>query len=112
MINTLLSFVKAECLGLRHAHLCAFEDMLALLAAHDHTNYMRWGTVYLESMKKPPHSSLTVYEEFVNEGFGVKTTNQAFVRIATDKAIENVNKMCKIAGGIVNITRNESARQR
>ena len=41
----------------------------------------------------------------------VKTTNQAFVRIATDQAIEHVNKMCKIDGGIVNITRNESARQ-
>ena len=37
MINTLLSFVKADRLGLWHAHLSAFEDMLALLAAHDHT---------------------------------------------------------------------------
>ena len=41
MINTLLRFVKAERLGMWHEHLSAYEDMLALLAAHDHTNYMR-----------------------------------------------------------------------
>ena len=80
VINTLLSFVKAKRLGLWHAHLSAFEDMLALLAAHDHTNYLRWGIVYLESTKQLPHSSPTVYEECV------KTTNLAFVRIATDQA--------------------------
>ena len=76
MINTLLSFMKIECLGLCHAHLSAFEDVLALLAAHDHINYLRWDTVYIKSML--PHSLPTVYEECV------KTTNQAFVRIATD----------------------------
>ena len=63
-------------------------------------------------MKQFPHSSRTVYEEFVKEGFGIKTTNQAFLRIAKDQATGHVNKMCKIAKGIVNITRNESARQR
>ena len=59
-------------------------------------------------MRQLPHSSPT--EEFVKEGLGVKTTNQAFVGIASDQAIEHVNKMFKIAEGIVNITRNESAR--
>ena len=81
MINTLLSFVKAERLGLWRTHLSVFEDMLALLAAHDHMNYLRWETVYLESMKQLPHSPGTVYEECV------KTTNQAFVRIAAYQAI-------------------------
>ena len=53
-INTMLRFVKAQRLSMWHEHLRAFEDMLALLAEHDHTNYMRWGAVYLESMKNLP----------------------------------------------------------
>ena len=54
-------------------------------------------------MKQLPHSSPTVYEECV------KTTNQAFVRIATDQAIEHASNMCRIAGGIVNINLQDNA---
>jgi len=51
-----------------------------------------------------------VYQEFMNGNFVVKTTNNTFNQLSTDQALEHVNKVGKVAGGLVGITRSEGAR--
>ena len=46
------------------------------------------------------------------ETFVVKHTPQKFNNVSTDQALEFVNKMCKVSGGLVGITRMESAMNR
>ena len=51
LVQILLNFVSAEREGNWELHLEAFQQMLPLMAAYDHTNYTRWGIVYLADMK-------------------------------------------------------------
>jgi len=46
------------------------------------------------------------------EHFGVKTTHKSFNQISTDLALEHVNKVGKVAGGLIEITRSDSARDK
>ena len=51
MVEILLDFIRAERDGNWTLHLEAFAAMLPWLTIYDHTNYARWGPVYLEDMK-------------------------------------------------------------
>ena len=52
MVQTLLLFLRAERDGNWELHLSAFQGMLPLMLWYDHTNYGRWGPVYLADMLK------------------------------------------------------------
>lgn len=51
----------------------------------------------------------TVYQEFMAGNFVVKEANGRFNQVHTDMALEHINKLCKISGGMVGITRNKTA---
>lgn len=53
-----------------------------------------------------------VYQGLQRGDFVTKETKSVFNQIADDKALEHVNKSGKVAGGLVLITRTESARDR
>ena len=53
-----------------------------------------------------------VYQGFQRGDFVTKETKSTFNQIADDQALEHVNKSGKVAGGLVGITRTESARDR
>lgn len=112
LVQILLNFVRAEREGNWELHLEAFQQMLPLMAAYDHTNYTRWGIVYLADMKNLQQTAPAVYNEFTSGNFGVKRTEGAFNQLPTDQALEHINKLCKIAGGLVGITRNRPALDR
>ena len=63
-------------------------------------------------MKNIEVTHLDVFAEFVAGNFVVKKTGQSFNQISTDQALEHVNKICKVAGGLIGITRIERARER
>ena len=67
---------------------------------------------YLADMKNIEVSHPDVFAGFVAGNFVVKKTGQSFHQISTDQALEHVNKICKVAGGLISITRLESARER
>lgn len=75
-------------------------------------NYTRWGTVFLADMKALPHKAPLVHEGFELGDFVMKETNASFIKIPDDQALEHVNKCGKVAGGLVGITRTDSARDR
>lgn len=110
MVSILLQFLRAERTGNWNLHKSAFAAMLPWFAQYDHTNYTRWGAVYLADVMLLETSHPDVHREFMNGNFVVKTTGNTFNQLSTDQALEHVNKVGKVAGGLVGITRSEGAR--
>jgi hypothetical protein len=50
-VETLLDFIRANRKGNWALHLVSFSAMLPWMTIYDHTNYARWGAVYLCEMK-------------------------------------------------------------
>lgn len=112
LLEFLLLFLRAEREGIWNLHLETLSQMLPLMAVYDHTNYMRWGVVYLTDMQELETTTPIVYNEFQRGNFTVKETEGIFNQVANDFALEHINKLCKVAGGIVGITRTKSALDR
>jgi hypothetical protein len=74
---------------------------------YDHTNYARWGTVYVEEMARLPDEVLLV---LCRGNFGVQWAEDSpFTCVDEDHATEWVNGIGKGAGGISGITQTASA---
>ncbi|KAG1689631.1 hypothetical protein GQR58_007712 [Nymphon striatum] len=54
MVSILLNFIRAEREGNWELHLESFKRMLPWFAVYNHTNYARWGPVYLADMCQLP----------------------------------------------------------
>ena len=93
-------------------HKSAFLAMLPWFSHYDHTNYMRWGTVYTTDVNLLEVSHPDVHRQFMDGNFIVKSTHKTFNQISTDVALEQVNKVGKVAGGLVGITQSNDARDR
>lgn len=106
LVEILLEFQFAERSGNWELHLNSFRKMLPYFFAFDHTNYARWGTIYLLDMYKLPHTAPEVHKEFMNGNFVVKRLNGNFNQLSIDQALEHINKNSKDAGGIVGLTKN------
>ena len=79
---------------------------------YDHTNYARWGTVYLADIKALEYAAPEVFKEFIEGHFVVRLKEKAFNGVPVDQATEWINRMCKTTGGIIGITRQDQARDR
>jgi len=112
MIEILLGFIKAQRTGNWPLHVETFAAMLPWLTVYDHTNYARWGPIYLTDMKNLESTAPVVYREFMAGNFVVKMSKHFFNEVPADQATEWINKMCKATGGIIGITRKDTARDR
>ena len=112
MVEVLLDFIRANRDGNWELHLDAFTAMLPWMTIYDHTNYARWGPVYLADMKGLPITAPEIYAEFMSGNFVIKRSKKRFNQVPVDQATEWMNRMCKISNGIIGITRNETARDR
>ena len=63
-------------------------------------------------MKALPCNAPEVHKAFIDGDFVTKETCSTFNQIPDDQALEHVNKSGKVAGGLVGITRTDSARDR
>ena len=112
MVEILLDFIRANREGNWQLHLDAFAAMLPWMTVYDHTNYARWGPVYLADMTPLPTTAPVVYNEFAMGNFVVRSSNHRFSQVPIDQATEWVNRMCKLSNSIIGITRNDTARDR
>ncbi|MES9879848.1 MAG: hypothetical protein ABW185_03105, partial [Sedimenticola sp.] len=112
MVDILLDFIRANRDGNWSLHIDAFAAMLPWMTIYDHTNYARWGPIYLADMKGLAATAPEVYAEFMAGNFVVKRSNKRFNQVPVDQATEWMNRMCKISNGIIGITRNDTARDR
>lgn len=106
MVHTLLLFIRAQRDGLWELHLYAFREMLPYFHHYDHINYARWGCVYLATMNQLPEE---VKEEFDKGNFVVKESNRRFNQVDPDHSLEWLNAVGKKGGGIIGITKTNSA---
>lgn len=112
MVSILMGFIRAEREGNWALHLELFCKMLPWFAIYDHTNYSRWGPVYLADMMALPTTAPEVHREFIAGCFSIKRTEGKFKQVASDQALEHVNRIAKVSGGLVGITHLDSARDR
>ena len=64
-IQIVHDFIRADREGDWNLHLDAMQRALYVLAAWDAVHYFRWGSFYLEDMRKLAETSETVYEHFM-----------------------------------------------
>ena len=112
LVSILLRFTRAIREGKWDLYLSSFSEMLPYFAAFDHSNYTRWGVIFLADMKMLPQTAPEVQQAFESGDFVIKATASTFNQIPDDQALEHVNKSGKVAGGLVGITRTDSARDR
>ncbi|CAH3018507.1 unnamed protein product [Porites evermanni] len=98
MVRILLLFIRAQREGLWQLHLYAFHKMLPFFHRYDHTNYARWGAVYLAEMKQLPAE---VQAEFDNGNWVVKGSPRRFNQVDPDQGQEWLNGTGKRGGGIL-----------
>ena len=106
MVSTLLMFTRAQRDGIWNLYISSFKKMIPFFFQYDHQNYARWGVIYAAQMMQIPNE---IREEFVKGNFVVKCSKQNFTQVDPDHAQEWQNRKCKIAGGIIGITRTPSA---
>jgi len=106
MVSVLLGFIRAQREGIWELHLATFREMLPFFHRYDHTNYARWGCVYLSQMKQLPQE---VADEFRQGNFVVKGSNHRFNQVSPDHSLEWLNGVGKKSGGIVGITKTNTA---
>ena len=79
MVCILLRFIRADREGIWNLHLESFREMLPYFHRYDHTNYARWGPVYLNEMRQLP---MEIEEEFQQGNFVVKETAGTFNQVS------------------------------
>ena len=102
MVQILLLFIRAQRDGVWNLHIHAFQRMLPLFMRYDHTNYARWGTIYLNEMHQLPAE---VQKEFDCGNIVVKRTSLKFNQVDPDESQEWLNGIGKKGGGIIGITK-------
>ncbi|XP_071479491.1 uncharacterized protein [Diadema antillarum] len=112
MVEVLLDFIRSERDGNWNLHLETFEAMLPWLTVYDHTNYARWGPVYLSDMRLLSKTAPSIHAEFAAGNFVVKRSKRCFNQVSADHATEWINRICKMHSGIIGITRNDQARNK
>ena len=110
--GVLLRFTRATRDGNLGLYLSSFSEMLPWFALYGHTNYTRWGTIFLADMRELAYTAPDVHSGFLGNDFVVKESHVALNQIPDDQGLEHVNKMGKIAGGLTGITRSDGARDR
>ena len=112
MVQILHLFIRAEREGNWKLHIDASQKMLPYMATYDHVNYMCWGIIYLADMMNLHETALEVYQQFMEGNFVVEESEGRFNQVSVDLGLEHINKLCKVAGGIVGITRSKAALNR
>ena len=109
MVRILLLFTRAQRDGIWDLHLYAFQQMLPYFMYYNHINYARWGTIYLKEMHQLPQE---VKQEFEAGNFVVKRSSLRFNQVDPDQSQEWLGCIGKKGGGIIGITRTNSALSR
>ena len=83
-------------------HLDAVQLSLYEFAAWDSTNYLRWGSVYLEEMRLLKNSSPIVYENFSKGSFSIKTNVSKFTAVGGDQKLEQTINLASKKSNTIN----------
>ena len=98
--QVVLDLIHADREGSWDLHLDAMQQAMYEFAAWNCTNYLRWGTVYLEDCRNMPHE---VYENFAEcHSFSVKDKSGVFTAVSGDLKLEQtINLSSKCSDSII-----------
>ena len=112
MVETLMDFTRAQREGNWVLHIESFAAMIPWFLIYDHTNYARWGPIYLADMKLLEKTAPKIHSEFMAGNFVVKWSQKYFNQVSPDQATEWMIRTCKMHNGIIGITQNDQARNK
>ena len=112
MVTIMLDFIRAVRNGDWTMHLNTLEQFTKYFFACDRLNYARMIPRYLSEMLSLQEIDPNLWEEFSSGNWVVNKSKVAFCALDADHALEQVNRWMKVAGGIVGITQNQTARTR
>ena len=105
-IENLKKLIAADHDGDWHGHLRAVTSLLPLFAECDSINYLRYGSLYLECMRKLPETHPQVYEQLLRGNFVVKTNPGTFNAVSPDmKLKQTIQRSQKSSKGVIGQTR-------
>ena len=112
MVLLIYTFIRATREGLWELHLASLDKLCKYFFAHDKQKYARLVPLYLAEMTALQTTDPDIYEEFMAGNFAVNKNQIPFCAIGADHALEHINHIMKVTGGLVGITQNASARER
>ena len=112
MIQRMLIFLHASRSKNWLMHLYATEELYCDIRSMDRTKYARLLPVYLAEMQDLKRTDKVIWEAFSKGEFSVQKTPIPYTALGMDHAGEQVNKIIKISGGLIGVSRNENARAR
>ena len=75
-----------------------------------YTDYTRWGAVFIADMEHLAQTAPQVYQGFLDDDVVAKEAKHSFNKVPFDLCPEHINNTGKVAGGLVGITQNETAK--
>ena len=112
MVLVIYSFIRSTRDGLWKLHLSSLNELCKYFFAHDKQKYVRLVPLYLAEMTALETTDPDIYQEFIDGNFTVNKNKIPFCAVGVDHALEHINRVMKVAGGLVGITQNASARER
>lgn len=110
LVSILLAFTQALRCGGWKLYMLAFKSTMPWFAAYDHTHYTRCGAVFIADMEHLSKTAPQVYQGILDGDFVAKEAKHSFKVVPF--CLEHINITGKVAGGLVGITQNETARNR
>ena len=109
MIQLLRNLVRADRERNWELYLTTVKEIIPMFAIFDHTNYLRWCSLYLEDIQTLNETAPDVYREFLKGNFYGKRKPGKFNSVGTDMCLEQtINRSSKGKGGVVGETRKKS----
>ena len=109
LASMLKNLIAADREGNWKGHLQAIQDLLPIFCESGSFNYQRYGSVYLEFMRKLPADYPIIYDQFKKGKFVVKTNTAFFRAVGPDMKLEQtIQRSKKGSGGVIDQTKHEA----
>ena len=103
--KTLTSLIAADRDGNWALHLLSIQELLPVFCVSGSIIYQRYGSWYLDKMRKLPEEYPEIYKNYLDGKFFVKTGHGHFNAVAPDMKLEQtIQRSKKGAGGVVGQT--------
>ena len=98
-----VDLLRADREGLWQLHLDAMQRALYEFAAWDSTNYLLWGTMYVEDARSLSETAPFVYRSFMEgQSFSIKDKPGRFSTVGSDQKLEQtINLSSKCSDGVI-----------
>ena len=111
-VMCILMFISASRERDWNLHLESLKALAKYFFTHDSLNYARMVPLYLAQMHRLKIDDPDIHHEFMQGNFCVNKNEIPFCAIGPDNAIEHVNKLMKIRGGLKGLTQQPAAMAR